>query len=291
MSLQHGTLEAMGRAEALLSMSDLVENWPNPTLDFPFDTLGLGERLVALGAFRKECARLCRHLKGLTPNMTQAYLVGLRQDWLNPVMLGRWTSSDMLMPMLDAFDGIPGQGSATSKAWSQAVDSANRQRESLAALKMVARLPEDEASLLMQKFWFDRDLGVAHVLNLAAKMGTSTDPKAIAGIAMDNPQTQQDLCEVWARVAREESRVREKDRRATSIRLDLLEAAGRLLQFCHDPMSNAMSERGIPLDWLGDMNIDGDDPIVDSALHKIKSIKLLGVSGRTDIGNRPSRKI
>lgn len=143
----------------------------------------------------------------------------------------------------------------------------------------------------MRKFWFDQDLGGAHVLSQATRMGADTDPRAVAGIMMDNPNTQKDLCTVWARVAREEACFRQKDGRATSIRLDLLQSAGRLLHFCHEPMAQAMSDSGIPLDWLGDMPNDGDDMFIDSALNKIKSIKLLGVSGRKSQEARRARKI
>lgn len=289
--LQPSTLEAMGRAEALLSMSDLVECWPNPSLDFPFDTLGPAERLVALGAFRQECTRLTKRIDGLTSNMAESYLMCLRDEWLKPTMLSQWVGANLLTSMLGAFDGVPGQGEATRRAWAKAVDSNNRQRESLAALRMVALLPEGEAEALLRKFWFDQDLGVAHVLSQATRMGADTDPRAVAGIMMDNPNTQKDLCTVWARVAREEACFRQKDGRATSIRLDLLQSAGRLLHFCHEPMEQAMSESGIPLDWLGDMPSDGDDMFIDSALNKIKSIKLLGVSGRKSQEARLARKI
>lgn len=285
--LDPSTLIAFGRSAALVHMRDLVESWPNPATEMPFAEFGLRERLSAAAAFHKEAMRQTKIMEGLTVSMVKAYMNAMRQEWLEPQMLERWTSVGYLGGMLDTFKTIPGEETSLEKAWEGGVSRTSKNGSMIGSLCLLAQLPPEKAKVLAGRYWLDADIGAPYVLHTTLKHAVEAGANTAAGMAMENPTRQKSLCEAWLLLARLEGEYLQTDGRYTGTRLWLTSAAGRLLAVCPELMHQTLGQEGVPLSWLGALPVDDDnDPYELAGNAKIKSMELLAMSGRPDTSSK-----
>ena len=290
--LDPATLVAFGRAAALVHMRDLVESWPNPAMEMPFGEFGLRERLSAVAAFHKEAMRQTKIMDGLTVSMVKSYMNAMRQEWLEPQMLERWTSVGYLAEMLDVFKTIPGEGESLEKAWKMGVNRTSQNGSMIGSLCLLAQLPPEKARSLASRYWFDADVGAPYVLHTTLKHAIEAGADTAAGMAMENPARQKSLCDAWLLLARMEGEYLQTDDRRTGARIWLVAASGRLLSVCPDLMHQTLGQEGVPLSWLGALPVDDNNDSYELAGNaKIKSMGLLAMSGRPNTSSKnQSRK-